>query len=119
MNKFFVIFVYSFLFIVNSIADDHLILIQCKDDRPELAFLQPIYEINLETKKAKAGAAKFRVIQSNEEIITIHSFNGFMENYITFNRNSGRYQERKKMPSDGEVVEIIETGICVKKEKAF
>lgn len=119
MTKIISILVFCFTLIANAIADDHLILIQCKDDRPELAFLQPIYEINLETKKAKAGAAKFRVIQSNEEIITIHSFNGFMENYITFNRNSGRYQERKKMPSDGEVVEIIETGICVKKEKAF
>jgi hypothetical protein len=119
MNKIISTIILSLSFITNAIADDHLILIQCKDDRPELAFLQPIYEINLETKKVKAGAVKYRVIQSNEEIITIHNFNGVMENYITFNRNSGRYQERKKMAQEGEIIEIIETGICVKKEKAF
>ena len=119
MKKLLLTILFSLVLSVGASAKNHLILIQCKDDRPELAFLQPIYEINLQTKKVKAGAAKYRVIQSNDEIITIHNFNGVMENYITFNRNSGRYEERKKMLQEGEVIEIIETGICVKKEKAF
>lgn len=123
MSKFFYTLIISFLFIVKGIADEHVILIQCKDDRPELAFLQPIYEINLETKKAKAGHKDYEVLKFNNDEILIASFNSVVESRILFNRNTGRFEETLRFFSttgNREDEKISkETGVCVRKEKAF
>ena len=55
MKKLLFTILFTLVLSGGAFANNHLILIQCKDDNPDLAFLQPIYEINLETKKVKVG----------------------------------------------------------------
>lgn len=124
MKKFFAILLYSFLFIVNSIADDNLIIIQCKNDNPDLAFLQPIYEINLETKKVKVGHTEMVVSRNTTEteLILVKS-NPVMAEIMRINRYTGKYISKKRFfattGNQEDEKKITETGICLKKEKAF
>jgi hypothetical protein len=124
IKNFFLLITISLLFSVKAYADNHLILIQCKDDRPELAFLQPIYEINLETKKVKVGYAEMVVARNTTEteLILVKS-NPVMAEILTINRNTGKYISKKRFFSSTgnkeDEKKITETGICVKIEKAF
>ena len=124
MRKIILLITISLFFSVKAYADNHLILIQCKDDRPELAFLQPVYEINLETKKVKVGYAEMVVSRNTTEteLILLKS-NAAMAEIMTINRNTGKYISKKIFYAGASSKEdekrITETGICIKKEKAF
>ena len=124
MKKLLSILVLSLLFGVTGHADNHLILIQCKDDRPEMEVLQPIYEINLETKKVKVGMAEMVVSRNSTEteIILLKS-NPVMAEIMRINRNTGKYISKKRFFSTTgnkeDEKKFIATGVCAKIEKAF
>ena len=124
MKKLLSILVLSLLFGGTGYAENHLILIQCKDDRPEMALLQPIYEINLKTKKVKVGMAEMVVSRNTteSEIILLKS-NPVMAEIMRINRNTGKYISKKRFFSTTgdkeDEKKIIATGVCVKIAKAF
>ena len=116
----FIIFL-NLIFLNKTYAKEPMILIQCKSDNPDFAIFRPIYEINLETKKAKAGGATYYVIKYDSNEILIGDVNAVMEVRIIFNRNNGKYMKTSRFfgKTKEEEKKIIETGICAKKEKAF
>ena len=116
MSKFFYTLIISFLFIVKGIADEHVILLQCKNNGSE-NFLQEIYEINLETKKAKGGSINFNILEANETEILITTLNSIFEKTVRFNRLDGTYFYTFKWLSNNEKKLI--TGTCFKRKKTF
>ena len=67
MKKLLFTILFTLVLSGGAFANNHLILIQCKDDNPDLAFLQPIYEINLERKKVKVGMSEMIVARESTE----------------------------------------------------
>ena len=125
MKKLLGIVVFSLLLSSNAYSDNHLILIQCKDDRPEMSLLQPIYEINLETKKVKVGMKEMIVHRgtTETEIVLVNS-NSVMAEVLRINRNTGRFVHKKRFfaistGKEEDEKKFTETGVCVKKTKAF
>ena len=124
MKKLLFTILFTLVLSGGAFANNHLILIQCKDDNPDLAFLQPIYEINLETKKVKVGMSEMMVArESTETELILVKSNPVMAEIMRINRNTGKYISNKRFfattGNQEDEKKIIETGICVKKEKAF
>ena len=118
MKKLLIIIVLSLLWNGNSYAEDDIILIQCQNDNPDLALFRPLYEINLKTKKVKVGASEYYVVGYDTNEILIRKATSVLDIKITFNRNTGRYEQISTTVGK-ERKEIVEKGICVKRKKAF
>ena len=123
MKKLLGIVVLGLLLSGNAYADNHIITIQCENNDPKLSFLRPVYIINLEKRTVVVGASKMGVAEYSETEIILVKANAAMSEIMEINRLNGRYTSKKRFyagaSSKEDEKEIIETGICVKKEKAF
>jgi hypothetical protein len=122
-KKFILTTIFILLASINYlIADEDLIIVQCKSDIPDLQFLRPIFEIDIKNKKAKAGDAEYFVVEATSSRIVLHKINPVFSTFIYLNRITGAYKEEQTIFStkkDEGDKKMINTGVCIKKEKAF
>ena len=104
-----------------SLADSHIITIQCKDDDPEMSIFRPIYVINLETKKVEVGATYMQVVKYSENEILLGKANAIVSEMMKIDRLTGRYSSEKTFwgNSEDEKKIITTTGYCIKLKKVF
>ena len=121
MKKFLYLIFFSLLFSVNAYADNHIIIIQCKNDDPDLSIFRPIYVINLETKKVEVGATYMQVVKYSEKEILLGKSNAGVSEMMQIDRLTGRYSSEQTFwgKSEEEKKIIISTGYCIKIKKAF
>ena len=123
VKKFILTTIFILLVSINYlIADEDLIIVQCQSDNPDLQFLRPIFEIDIKNKKAKAGYAEYFVAEATSSRIVLHKLNYLTSTFMYLNRNTGAYKEEQTFFStkkDEDDKKMIDTGVCIKKEKAF
>ena len=121
MKKLLAIIVLGLLWSGNAYSDEKILTIQCQHDDPNLAIFKPIYTINLKTKSVKVGASTMQVISYSDSDIILGKVNPALSEIMKLNRLTGRYESNKTFygKTKEDEKKIIETGSCVKIEKAF
>tara|TARA_B100000963_G_C22441691_1_gene586887 strand:- start:106 stop:489 length:384 start_codon:yes stop_codon:yes gene_type:complete len=121
MKKLLAIVVLVLLWSPQVLAKEDVITIQCQSDDPNLAIFKPIYIINLKTKSVKVGASTMQVVKFSDTEIILGKVNPALSQIMKIDRLSGRYEDTSTFYGETKEQEkkIVETGICIKKEKAF
>ena len=121
MKKLLAIVVLGLLWSPQVLAKEDVITIQCQSDDPNLAIFKPIYIINLKTKSVKVGASTMQVVKFSDTEIILGKVNPVFSKIMKIDRLSGRYEDTSTFYGETKEQEkkIVETGICIKKEKAF
>ena len=121
MKKLFSTILVTVLFFCgNAYADNHILIIKCKDDDPNMPFT-PTYIINFETKKVKVGATEMQVNKNTETLLILDKVTPGLFRRTSINRLTGQYMSKLIIygTSKEEQKEVITIGMCKKIEKAF
>lgn len=121
MKKLLLIIFISSLFTNNTFADNHILIIKCKDDDPAMAIFTPTYVINLETKKVKVGASQMQVVKHTETLLILDKVTPGLFRRTSINRLTGQYMSKLIIygTSKEEQKEVITIGMCEKVERAL
>ena len=121
MKKLLAIVILGLLWNSQVSAKEEIITIQCQSNDPNLAIFKPIYIINLKTKSVKVGDTSMQVVKYSDTEIILRKINPVFSKIMKIDRLSGRYEDTSTFYGETKEQEkkIVETGICIKKEKAF
>ena len=121
MKKLLTIVVLGLLWNSQVSTKEDVIYIQCQNDDFRFKHYKPIYTINLKTNSAKAGKFTYTLVNFSETEIILGIVNPGFYLMMEIDRISGRYETNSTLYGETNEPDskLLETGICVKKEKAF
>ena len=100
---------------------EDVIYIQCQNDDVRFKHYKPIYTINLKTNSVKVGAFTYQIVNFSETEMILSMVTPGLVIMMKLDRMSGRYEKNATFYGETKKQErkVRETGICIKKEKAF